>query len=105
MPSSVRVFSFLVFPTDKISRLVSHYSPTIYCWRGWSVVIYRTPFESESYSLIHPDSDGLVTCVSGGAIGESEASGIRHMLTNARGEGDFELPKWLPKSSARWLQC
>ena len=81
---------------SKIRRVVKHVSPRVWTWRGWSVVVYVTP-EGEGYMLIHPDDDGRKHCCSFGS--DCEQSAVKHMLSNARnGEGDFELPEWLPNS-------
>jgi hypothetical protein len=78
----------------KLEKLARECFPRIYSWRGHSVVCYATAWGG-AYSMIHPDSDGMAngsSCAS--SREDAEDSGIRHLLSICRKEGEFELPSF-----------
>lgn len=79
----------------KIQQLVKHCHPRMYSRRGEHVVIYPDPHGGGWYSLLHADGDGETisssSCVS---FRDAEESGVRHLLSNVRAIGDFDVPAW-----------
>ncbi len=78
----------------RIERFVRQSMPRVYSHRGHTLIAYATEYGG-SYSIAHPDSDGAVIGSSSCASkDDAEQSGIAHMLTMARAEGEFEVPEW-----------
>ncbi len=77
--------------------------PVVYAYRGHVLAVWATPYGG-SYTIAHPDSDGRVNfCTSCADFDDSLQSGIRHLLDIARQEGEYEVPRWVPRGMHRDL--
>lgn len=79
---------------DKLERFVKGSMPRIYCHKGYTLITYAQPWGG-SYTITHPDSAGqAIGSSSASDRRDAEFSGLRHLFTMARKEGEYEIPDW-----------
>jgi hypothetical protein len=78
----------------RIERMARHSFPRIFTHRGYTLVCYVTSCGA-SYSIAHVDTDGeTVGSSSASDMHDATISGIKHLLTMVRKEGEFTFPEW-----------
>lgn len=80
----------------KLDRIVRNLSPSVFCHKGHTLVVYPNAAGCFSYTFTHPNTEGYVAFCSCGGESRDDviASGIVHLLSITRNEGEFDIPGW-----------
>jgi hypothetical protein len=79
----------------EIERIVKNLYPRIYCYRGYSVVIYPTTC-GFAYSIVGPDREGWQAGASmcPGSRDDATNRAVCHLLDITRRIGEYDIPEW-----------
>lgn len=78
-----------------IERLVANHRPEVYQHRSNTLIVYHTATGGE-YMMVDAAGEGpRYCCHAMVSFDDARICGLRHMLTNARQVGQYEVPGWV----------